>query len=454
VPKEKLRKAKDKTGWLKELYGSFSQFYDRDESSTDFTGTTVNRSSLSSDLDLNTRLRNDSWDIHTLFLGGFEKDFRDESDDESRVSALYIDILDRRRRIDLRVGRQSRSTGGVLGRFDGGLLSYQLFPKMGINAVGGYPVESSTKNLDTDKNLYGLSIDLGTFAQYWDLNTYYIRQEAEGIKDREAVGGEVRYFHPNVSVFSLVDYDISYSELNLLLLSGNMIFPDRTTLNLSVDYRKSPLLTTTNAIIGQTAIPGQENVESVADLLDLGLTVGNEDEARELAQDRTAESKSLLVGVSRPLNDKFQISADFTASKLTGTKASGGVEAVPGTGTDYFYSTQLIGSNLIKEGDIAILGLRYADTGSADTVSLNLNTRYPITRSFRFNPRFDVSYRDNKDDDGEQITFRPSLRMEYVWRRRYHLELEGGAEFSDEKLTDDTEERDSYFWSIGYRVDF
>ncbi len=458
VPKEKLRKAKEKTGWLKELYGSLSQFYDRNSSSTEITGTTVDistttvdRSTLRSDLDVNARLRNDAWDIHTLFIGGYDKDFLDESDDDSRVSALYLDVLDRQRNIDFRVGRQTRSTGGVLGRFDGGFLNYQLFPKMSVNAVGGYPVESSTDNLDTDKHFYGLSFDFGTFANYWDFNTFYIRQEAEGIKDREAVGGELRYFHPNRSVFSLVDYDIYYSELNLFLLTGNVIFPDRTTLNLSVDYRKSPLLTTSNAIIGQNAIPGREGIESVADLLDLGLS---EDEVKDLANDRTAESKSVTVGVSRPLNDKFQISADFAASKLTGTDASGGVEAVLETGTDYFYSTQLIGSSLIKEGDIAIVGLRYADTANADTISLNLNTRYPISRSWRFNPRFDVSYRDNKDDDGEQIVFRPSLRMEYVWRKRYHLELEGGAEFSDEKLTDDTQETDSYFWTIGYRVDF
>ena len=39
--------------------------------------------------------------------------------------------------------------------------------------------------------------------------------------DRRAVGGEARYFDPVKSLLSYVDYDISYGQLNTLLLLGN-----------------------------------------------------------------------------------------------------------------------------------------------------------------------------------------------------------------------------------------
>ncbi len=449
TPREKLRKAKQapgETDWSKDVYGSFSQFYYRDASTTDLGGTVLNRSALTSDLDVNTRLRSDAYDIHTLFIGGYEKDFRDESDDNSRLSALYIDALDRKRHVSGRVGRQSRSTGGVLGRFDGGLFSYQPYSPVTVNLVAGYPVTSSTDtSINDDKHFYGLSFDLGTFMEHWNFNTFIINQEVDGISDRQAVGGETRYFDAYRSFFSLVDYDISYNELNLILFVGNWTFSDKTTFNMSLDYRKSPILMTSNALQGQ-------GVNSIADLL----KTMTEDEVSNLAQDRTDTAQSIALGVSRPLTDKLQISGDVTFSEMKGTEASGGVEAMPGTGTESLYSLQLIGSSLIKEGDIAIVGLSYSNMSSSNTISLNLNTRYPILREWRINPRFRVDYRKNKKDSGNQLKFRPSARMDYVLKRRLHLELEAGYEWATDKFSETNEEEKTrgYFWTVGYRIDF
>lgn len=55
--------------------------------------------------------------------------------------------------------------------------------------------------------------------------------------------------------------------------------------------------------------------------------------------------------------------------------ASGGVEAIDGTGNEYIYSVQLIGSSLLKEGDVSILGVRYYDAKDSRTSSLIVNTR-------------------------------------------------------------------------------
>jgi len=442
---QKLREAKkrkDKSSW--QTYGSLAQYYRRDVSSTDATGETINQSELATDLDVTSRLRNRDYDIRSRFTGGYIWDFLDSNDNEFRVTSLYIDAKDRQRNLSGRIGRQSRSTGGVLGRFDGLLLGYQLSPIVKANVVTGYPVESS--NLDeikTDKNFYGVSLDFGTFAKTWDFNTFVIQQEIDGIIDRQAVGGEIRYFEPNRSFLSLVDYDTSYDVLNTLLFLGNWTMPDKTTFNFVLDHRKSPILTTSNALQGQT-------VATISELLSLF----SEDEIRSLAEDRTPDSRSYTIGVSRPLDTKFQISGDVTMTNLSDTPASGGVQAIDSTGNDYFYSVQLIGNSLIKEGDLGILGLRYSDTSSASTTTLSLNTRYPVNHEWRINPRLRLDHRVYTSDNSEQWTYVPSIRLNYRWRKQTQFEMELGGESSNRELTDTTERSSSYFLDIGYRHDF
>ncbi len=126
---------------------------------------------------------------------------------------------------------------------------------------------------------------------------------------------------------------------------------------------------------------------------------------------------------------------------------------MPGTDNEYYYNLQLIGSNLLKEGDITILGLRFIDATTSDTTSLSLNTRYPVTRDFRVNPRFRVDFRKN-DDDTEQFIYRPSARLTYSIKRRFRLEAELGGEWSDREIVTGTSQSESWFLNLGYRADF
>lgn len=448
TPKAKLRQAKTQEGksqtWQNEIYGSFSQFYDRDESYTNNEDAIVDRSSLSTDLDLNARFRSENYDIRTSFSGGYENDFLDDDNSDKRVSSMYVDVLAHKLNLSTRVGRQSRSSGGVLGRFDGALIRWQAFEKIGINLVGGYPVSSSSDTeIDNARPLYGISFDLGTYADHWDFNTFYISQDVDGIVDREAIGGEVRFFHPNFSFFSLVDYDISYDQMNTFLFNGNWSMTKKTTINFSTDIRQSPILTTSNALQSQTAATIDELLQSFT-----------ETEIRQLALDRTASSRSYTLGITHSFNTKLQVSADATMAKISGTPSSGGVTGYDGTGYDYFYSLQFIGNSLIKEGDIAIIGLRYSDTSTSRTYSANINTRYPITRNLRINPRFLIDYRTTKENDNEQLKLRPLVRLEYRWKRYYNFEIEGGLEFSNDKTSTTTDDRRGYFLTVGYRIDF
>ncbi len=435
--------AADSATWQSDFYGGISQFYDREVSTKDEADSVVDRSSLDTNLDLTWRLQNDAFDIRTVVIGGHERDFLEDGDDETRINSLYLDLNAKHAKIYSRFGRQSKSNGGVLGRFDGGLLGFHLTPQFAINLIGGFPVISSSQGLETDKYFYGVNFDLGTFADHWDLNTYFIQQEADGLTDRQAVGGELRFTHRRGSFFTLIDYDIHHSELNTALFSGNLILENRTIINLSANYRKSPVLTTSNALIGQT-------VSSLDDLL----TVYSETEIEQMAKDRCADSKTATLSITHPLTDKVQIAADVTWSKLESTEASAGVEAFEGTDDEFYYALQLIGSSLIKEGDLASLGVRYADTTRYDTYSGYLNTRFPLSDQWRINPKLSVDYREHKYEDEEQWGLRPSLRIEYRLKRNLRFEIEGGYEWKNETISNLDEETRGYFLIVGYRWDF
>jgi len=444
-PREKLRKAKarkEDAEWV--VFGGWSQFYRRDWSRIDPDDeTTVDQSSLDSNLDITARRISARHDIRTRLTGGYLYNFLDDGpSNDTRVNAGYIDAADKRWKVTTRLGRQSRNTGGVLGRFDGGLLSYRVTPRVQLNGVAGYPVLSTTKGIETDRHFYGVSLDLGTFAKAWDFIPYFIDQRVDGLTDRRAVGMEVRYFHPNRSLLGLIDYDIHFEDVNTALFLGNWTIPDWVTFTATADYRKTPVLTTSNALQGQP-------VQSIDDLQ----TIFTNAQIKALAEDRTSSSRTFTLGLSRPLSAKLQLTGDVTMTRLSGTPSSGGVEGIDSTGNEFFYSAQLIGNGLIKQGDITILGLRYADASTADILSFNLDTRYPINRAWRVNPKFRVSYREN-DDGTDQITLSPSFRTTYVWRRRMTLELDAGADFSTRDLVEDTNDSKAYFLSAGYRWDF
>jgi len=452
-PKNKLSakrtKSRNEEDSQWDVFGGISQYYRRNENTInigdDDESTTLTQSSLDSNTDITARLRGSDYNLQARFTGGYLHDFLDEGvNSNTTVSSLYFDASSTQSDMSMRIGRQSRSTGGVLGRFDGLLLGFPLTSKFSASAVGGFPVESSTDSFEgTDRYFYGLTLEAEGFAKGWDANAFVIEQQMDGLTDRRAVGGELRYFDVTRSFFTLVDYDIHYNELNIGQLLGNWTFADKTTVNLVADYRRSPILTTRNALVGQS-------VSSIDGLQD-SFTAS---EIQDLARDRTATSKLATLGVSHPVTEKFQVSGDVTAFNLSGTSASGGVAATEGTDTDFVYNLQLVGSNLVKQGDISITGLRYSDAGDRDTYSLNFNTRYPVTSDFRVNPRFRVDYRNNRNDGTDQITYRPSLRLDYRIKRRLRLEADIGGEYSNRELVDGSDSSNSYFVNMGYRADF
>ncbi len=438
------------------VFGSFSQFYRNLTRRVDGGAHDVVLSSLPTDLSVSAAGAASGYDLRADFTGGYEHDFLDSSDSEASISTMSVFAERGDWGLSAEVGRQTRSSGGVLGRFDGAVLSYGLSSTTRVNAVFGYPVlRTSDTSLNSDEYFYGMSVELGGLVSNWEFILSAIEQREDGLVERRAIGGETRYFDRGRSLFVLMDYDIKFAELNTLLALGTLTFDNGASLNASFDRRKSPVLTITNALQG--LFIGGVPITTISE----ARRIFSDEELEQFARDRDTTITTATLSGTLPVSEKLQVSADVTATHTTDTAATfdprldfGAVGGSSGTGVDFLYNLQLIGSSVIKPGDIGIVGVRYSDLNLSDVYSLNLNARYPVSDRIRVNPRIDFIYRANDRDSGERFTFRPDLRLEYRPTRRSQIE----AEFLFEWLKDRAPLGDSllrtFGFNLGYRLDF
>jgi tetratricopeptide (TPR) repeat protein len=421
------------------VYGNLSQFYWRDTNYTDEDEEIVNVSELSSYVLLGGRRRTDSFDFRTQFAVTDRRDFL-EDDDDTRVLDAYIDFTDRRYDYYARGGRQTLRSGGVLGRFDGVFAGYHLNDYWAANVVAGVPVDSFDTGLDVDKQFYGINADL-VFSDYLDFNAFYIEQTADGLVDRQAIGGDAHYLQSTKSLVGLIDYDIHYDKTNIVFLSGTWSLASKTSLYSSIDYRNSPLLTTSNALQGQS-------VTSLDALQDSFTTA----EIESMALDRTATSETLSIGASHRLSKTLEGNLDATFADLGETEASAGVAATPSSKGGY-YSLQMTKNDLVSPMDVSILTLRYADTDVDGTASILASYRMPLN-GWRINPLGRLDFRKNKDDDNYRNTLAMIMRADYRARRNLRLDMELGVELSDQEVADLNQDSNRYYVNVGYYWDF
>ncbi|HEX7374526.1 MAG TPA: tetratricopeptide repeat protein [Steroidobacteraceae bacterium] len=428
------------------IYGGYSQIYRQDSTTINNATTTTDlttQNALINDVSLVARRRGERFDFSTRAAAGYTVDMlQDGPGNQSRITTFFAELNDRDLDWTARLGRQSGNAGGVFGTFDGLYAGYQVRPRFRLNGYFGYPVESTSDGPLTDRQFYGLSADFGTFANAWDFSVYAITQDYFGAIDRQALGGEVRYFKPGITFVGLVDYDLHYQDLNNVLLLGTFALPARWTVNFNIDHRKSPSLTTRNAMIGQPVT----RFDQLYDLF-------SRNEIEQLARDRTAESDTITLSASRPLGEHWQWSTDVAAMQLGGTPASGGVAATQDGGTDVAVATQLLGFGLFGRGDVSTFGVQYQTSDTLQTLSLGLGTQFPIGERWRLQPRLRIDQRRFDADHSTQTTYVPTVRTE-LRVKRFTMELEGGAEIGSRDFGQTTEDTTRYYFSLGYRYDF
>ncbi|HVN44810.1 MAG TPA: tetratricopeptide repeat protein [Steroidobacteraceae bacterium] len=450
-------------GWL--LNGDFSQTgrYDglrvTDSAPPSNGGTSATaaqaqaaqQSALFTDVDLVARRRGESFDFIGRLSGGYDKSFVSGTNiDPTRVSLASMELLDRSLGLLARLGRQASNSYGILGTFDGLFLSWQFSPSWAVNVAGGFPVNLLNVSPQTQQSFETVALVYTPRNAHWDANLFVAGQQYDGLRDRQAVGLEGRYLASRGSLVAVVDYDTFYRSLNTASLLGTLQLPARWNLSFDTEHRNAPVLTTGNALIGQ----------SFSDLHEMQ-QVFTDEEIYQLARDRTAVSSYYSVTATRPLGQRFQLTAIVSASQTGATPASGGVPAQPATGKLPNYQLQLYASNLWHEGDFNVLTFQHGDTeiGKIDSASATL--RFPLGGAWRLAPRFTVERLSQLSDGGNETSYIPSALLDYQ-RGNYLVQLETGAQLGSRESflqlangqVVQTQNTTSYYVSLSYRINF
>jgi tetratricopeptide (TPR) repeat protein len=440
----------DDLGWR--LLGGISQSYRRDDnqidsirqidntrSSTDF----VAQNALLTDFDGIARRRGLDVDVMARLSAGYIYDLlADGPGNQYRVSAAFVEAAGRDKGWSARVGRQTRTSGGLLGLFDGAHGSYPIAPHFIVDAAVGFPAESSRRPPNTDRLFQALSVGFGVLGDAWEPGVYIINQGYDGEVDRQAAGVELRYFRPGRVLMGFADYDVHFQTLNSVVAIGAWQLPARWLLNFDLEHRKSPLLTTRNALIGQPV-----------DTMDELLGLFGSDEIRQLALDRSADLDSYGIALSRPFGERLQWTLSAQSIESGATLPSGGVEGIPATGAELILSSQLLASSILRPGDIHIFALRQQTGGPVETASAGLASRVPVWGDWRIGPQLRVDRRTFVLDESTQWIYAVGVRAS-LQKRRLLIELELGAEQASREIANDQEKIERLFVSLGYRYSF
>ena len=434
-------------GW--KVSGGASQLFRRDSYGTDLNGplfATVVENAIFTDADLFAHRDGERFntDIRTNF--GYAKNFLprdiDGATDRVRLTTAFLDLNDKLLDLRGRVGRQTTINDGNFGIFDGAKVSYRFLPSWTVRATVGMPVDNSGDGVETDRKFETLAIDFAPALSHWDTSVYVTQQRNDGLKDRQAVGAQVQYARPNVSVVSYVDYDTAYKSLNALVLLGTVQLPARWQLTADLEHRNAPLITTENALIGQpfTTISQLEKLFS-------------EQQIEQLARDRTPVLSTYSLSALKQLGERWQTIFDVFYTKLGDTPASGGVEPFTGTqGNEISYQGQLIGASLLRQNDFNQVVVRYDTTPTYNVLGWQYISRFPVFGAWRAGPRF-LFQRKVTDTGFTSIFYAPYGHIDYQ-RHGHVLEIEGGAELGKNPAGLEIGNTTRLFVSIGYRINF
>lgn len=408
------------------------------------------------DVDLNWRQRDADHDMRLVFRDAYTADLERSDKNKNRLSAAYLDYKSLIDGYSVRLGRQSPTGGGVLGRFDGAQASYTIAPKWKVAAVAGVPSEPL---FDTQRHFYGVSLDSEALLPNLGAAVYAIQQMIDGEIDRRALGLELRYFRNGASVFSQFDYDTVIRGLNIATVQGTLLLEDNTVFTALYDRRALTLLALGNALTFEDpANPGL--VTNIRDRLS-NTTL---ELLRQQIKATTPFVTQAQVSFTTPVTKQWQIGGN---GQLTNTGAIPPVAGVvgfetgrPATGNIYTVGAQLIGLNLYSSRDTHVLAASLIRSPEVHGRLVSYNNSSFAFEAWQVEPSLQY-YADSNPQGGHSERWTPGLRLTWRGWKRWAVESnvswELGKSFridpSDPtKTTQENANRVNY--SLGARYEF
>jgi hypothetical protein len=449
-----------------QMSGAISQEYRHDTNTLVSNGVTsdgVGQSAIDTNVDLQVHHRGDIYDFRSRVYAGYLHDMTNIGGfgtSPLRLPQAYVEVDDTQSHWVSRVGRQSQSTGGVYGTYDGGYFGWLLRPGFRLGLAAGSPIQTYAASTDHQRIFGNVSGEFLGVMPGLDLSGFLFQQNAGGVLDARQAGVEARYYRNGHSLMAQLNYDISFHVLNAATVLASWALPDRWVMTGIADHRRSPFAGTYNALIGQQTTSLDSLIQS------LGI-----DAVRALALERSMSSDTVTAGVQRPLGERLQWGTDLSFSHNGGMPASGAVPAVPSSGSAISLSTQLLGGGWLMDGDMNTVGLSYTTRAGTKVASTYGSARYPIGASLRIGPRLQLSHSSGSDPNtGASAGWSASPSLLADWRfKRGVVQFETGYERAtyDASLppgvpidpnnppTTTLNQNTKRFWfSLGYNVGF
>jgi tetratricopeptide (TPR) repeat protein len=440
MPDELAPARRDRDRARVDVHGSALSYYSRAQGFYGDLGSQLYDSSWINDLYARARVRTDRLEVTTSAGGRIRLDFTDdELGSDSRLNDLLVEVSERGLGWWGNVGRQ-RGDGGVTGRFDGARLGYQPTDRLDFQVYGGFPLATySSNSINTARFQVGGAGQVLDLFSLVDVEVYGNYQHEAGMTYRGAIGTQIRHLRAGRTLVGTLDYDVYFNSVNIASLLGNQQVTDSLSLNALIEYRKSPIVTMGNALIGQQAT-------SLEELTAIYTT----DEIKQLAEDRSANSTTMNFGGRWNFNDRMDVSGTFTISRLGSTEESPGVPALPSTGWDFGYFGQFGIRNVFMERDVTTFGVRIFQGEYYDRYVFETTGSYPVLPRLRLNPILRFDYQ-NGDYDFLRIV--PRLRLSYFWRD-LSFDLDFAYDFTSGVGDADRPTEQGYSLIFGARFDF
>jgi hypothetical protein len=243
------------------------------------------------------------------------------------------------------------------------------------------------------------------------------------------------------------------------MLQGTLVATPERTYNLLIDHRRTPYLSTRNALNGALTT-------SLTDLLQFM----TEEDIRALAADRTGTSNMASIGLTQQISTNWQVGCDIRVSRYEAMPASGIgfidpnfttiqptltglMPESPGTGNEWAISPQFIRNNLFSSRDVTVFSLSYISSPLYKGQSFYIYSRGNLTDKWTLDGSLQF-YRQNYDAGTLMTRVMPTLRTAYQIRQSLSLDMDAGIEISHTENMTQTSDGNRQFFSLGFRWDF
>ncbi len=407
----------------------------------------ADQSQLVTSVDMNWRYRDAEVDRRIVVRDQYTKDFQRSDKSVNKLSALYFDQRSMTNGTSFRLGRQSPSGYGVLGRFDGAQAAYTFQPRWRAGVVAGVPTDHL---LDANRYFYGAWLEAEALTPQFGGSLYAIQQTVDSQVDRRALGTELRYFDTGLSATAQFDYDVTMRGLNIASVQGNWQREDNTVFNVLYDRRTAPML-----MLGNALFFADPNAVIRATRITELLGTKTLQALREQVVATTAVSTQAAMGVMTPLAPNWQIGGDI---RYTNTGAILPVpdilpNGLPSTGDIWSVGGQVIGTNLYSSSDTHVVIVNLISGPTFNGQLLSYNNSSLVSGAWQLEPSIKLYMQS--DDTGTKATrLTPGMRVTYRFGQNVAAESELSVEQSKVTGPLRSESATRAYYYLGGRYDF